>query len=612
MGDAPVDDPTFEALRRCSEQFLNELHLARCTPAPLQASEWRAHVQYTARLAVPLLHVSGGSVSALKFVEEVVRDGGVQMLVEAGVATPLARVAAQTCAATDGASGDDGLTTGLLTSIFEAGCGAAFAESLESTEAVACVLVALESPRAPRVLPSALLDKVDGKGMATVMTTALSRVWATAMCPATCECVCDIATRTFAASTDSVEAFVNLRGIEIALGIGYGEVLLRLFAAMATNVAKAPRVLHFPDAMTRLRSKLVDAIVHGCYSDCPSARESTSVLVANSQLRAILFENDMLACSVTHEFLRRVDRDEPFAARIACRGFAHGMARALMGTVVPSTALLATAVRAYCRTETTVAHRDERVPVCDVLCHWSVRVGSVESQLVVLRDAFKLLTTGEAASADPQCTTNLELSATLLLECVGLPDTLKVPREHAVFLIARSLAGRKCPASTGVLGRRFRRLLAEVAEQFVEAYNDDRPMLQHALDVINFYDVLCESTREALLLKLRALPLGPPEASLLSEFKCPITLQPFVFPVLMPDTHTYELEAIVTHFLSRIDFVSPFTRGRMEFAPVYNRALAKVACEVATRVHGRRRRRAPPLSVSVSGVQVESATPRQI
>ena len=609
-GGNAVDASASDALRRCSEQFLAELQTARVGLGPGHDLEWRAHVESAARLAVPLLHATGGSRAALQFVERVAEDGGVEPLVQAGVAKPLARLAARACATGEGqALADTQTIAGLLTRIFEAGCGARFAEPLESAEIVACMLVALEGPRAPRFFPDELLDKVEGSCLDAILTTALSRVWNAPWCPETCECVCELAARTFAASAGSVETFLNLGGVEVALGARDTTKVLRLFGAVSDNVASAPRQLRLPDAAPRLRCKLVDAIVRACYGGCPVARGAFQSVLANEQLCTLLFESDALAAQLADEFLRRVDRDEAHAARLACRGFARGMARALRGKHLPPAHVLSAVVRAYFRTEASVADRGERVPVCEVLCHWCVRAGGFETQLVVLRDAFKLLTT-EGGGADAHEWPGLEQTATLLLECVDLPASLSVPREHGLFLVARSLAGRKCPSSVGVLGRRFRRLLAEVADQFADAYADNRPMLQHALDVINFYDVLCETTRETLLRKLRALPPGPPEASLLAELKCPITLQPLVFPVLMPDTNTYELEAIVTHFLSRGgEFVSPLTRARMALAPVYNRALSKVAAEVATRVHGRRRRRTPPLPSA--GVDGERAPPRQ-
>lgn len=589
-----ADDSVEGALRRCSELFLDELHLSRSRLGAHFDLEWKAHAQLAARLLVPLLHLSGGSRAALQFAEDVAKDGGVEMLVEAGVAKPLARIAAaQACASGEAHDPSASELLGkLLLDVFEAPCGHAFAEELGGSEAVACLLLAIEGPRAPRSLPDTLLDKVEGKCLDAIMTTALSRVWA-AWSPEACECVCEVAIRAFAASTHTVETFFDLGGAQISLGAKDPTKVLRLFAAASENVAKAPRLLRLPNVESLLRSKLVDAIVRGSYDNCHVAMAAAGSVLSNDQLFAIVFEDDSLVCRVSEEFLRRVEVHEAHAPRIACRGFARGMARALAADSFPSRPLLATVVQAYCRTEATVGDRDARMAACHVLCHWCARAGGIEPQLIVLRDAFKLLT-ADGSESEVHSET-LDASATLLIDCIHLPS-LSLPREHIVFLIAHSLAGRKCPPGVGALGRRFRRLLAEVAQQFGDAYADNRPMLQHALDTINFYDVLCETTREELLHKLRALPPGPAESSVMSDLKCPITLQPLVFPVLMPDTNTYELEAIVTHFLCRGgDLVSPLTRAPMALAPVYNRALARVAADMATRVHGRRRRRTPPL-----------------
>ena len=502
--EAPMrDDSVEDALRRCAEHCLAELCDSRASLGGRFDVEWRAHAQSAARLLVSLMHLSGGSLAALRFAETVAADGGVDILVEAGIAQPLARAAATvTCLSTHDAEAAQILSK-LLLHIFEARCGTDFARALEPAEAVACLLLIIEGPRAPRALPEALLDKVEGKCLEPIMTTALSRAWAM-WSPEACDCVCDIAIRAFAASSQSVETFLGMGGVEILLSTRSSAKVLRLFAALSKNVAKSPRELRLHDVVSRLRCTLADAIVCGSYDDCHDALEATETLLSNRQLSAIVFKDDFLALRLAEEFLRRVELDEPHAARLACRGFARGMTRALAGNSLPPKPLLASVVQAYCRTEATVGDRDARMAACNVLCHWCVGVDGVEPQLMVLRDAFKLLAS-EGGPVEAHGDT-LDASATLLLDCVSLPSSLSLPREHAVFLIARSIAGRKCPPWVGVLGRRFRRMLAEVAEQFSDAYGDNRPMLQHALDTINFYDVLCESTRASCASCRRALP----------------------------------------------------------------------------------------------------------
>ena len=208
----------------------------------------------------------------------------------------------------------------------------------------------------------------------------------------------------------------------------------------------------------------------------------------------------------------------------------------------------------------------------DVFCQWACRVPDVGLQLLVLREAFHVI----RSQSDTEVDRSLDHSAALLFASLKMPKTLALTREHAVFFVCRAFVGRDCPSSATPSEGEVRRLIADAAAQFCVQHRDSRRMLQFALSMVDEYDVLCETTRSELVRALAAAP-EPTSHALTGDMCCPISMQPFVYPVIAPDTTTYELECIVSYFLTKNGaMTSPTTREPMALDLVFNRALANV------------------------------------